>query len=319
MPILRDIDDHVFTPRTSLEAWLRTYKRPYSVAGMQFPGLYNTDKAAFHFGMFMLALFIEVTGTLVLALPMGAGLGIVGAVIGSVGFILDFGIAFALLFLNRNLSYFSNLRILYDSDNRSISKIDGIMNGIKSLKNAGYFVILLVAGVKIYFLKEGFGVLEMPVFVMAFLFVSAAVIHIKYTEYFFAFGLFLVSASSERKASRIDGVIKPDLHEIYTTNALKSFEAIPRKCPHFINPTNELVKITLSTGVVEERYKTEVGIYGFITDRDLETLCDTQPIAAQKRDLAVELLFLQLGDTAPSEKYTNLPVPLHRTQPPIKA
>ncbi len=315
MQILRDINNHIFTPHDSLENWLRTHKRPYAIASMQLPGLFNSDKYTFHLIMFLLALTIEVTGALVLALPFGASLGMIGAVIGSVGFIMDFGIAFILLFPNSNLCYFNNLRILYSSDDGAVAAIDNKIKAIERLKNLGYFIILVVAGIKIYFLKEGFGVVEMPVYVMSFLFLVAAAIHIKYTEHFFAFYVkFFLSANQERNANLHVGGHAAVPQEIFTTTKLIQFTAIPNKCPHSIVPSEEEVQVKLSTDVEEKRFKSILNVTGLITDNDVEILCKSQPSEAARRDIVIELLYLQLNNVTPTNNLQQFvaSLPIHR-------
>lgn len=303
MKILRDIDNHIFSPKNSLENWLRTHKRSFTVAGLQFPGIFNTDKYTFHLIMFLTVLSIEILGAVVLALPFGAGLGIVGAIIGSIGFIMDFSIAYILIFPNRDICYLNNIRIIYSSNAPAESQIDEFINKIKFKKLVGYGIIFLIAVIKIYFLKEGFGVLEMPVFIMSFLFLIAAVIHIYYTEYYFSGRFFNVAAKQERASRLSVGEQTMQPTEIYTSVILKGFTEIQNKCPHSIKPSEEKVDVQLSTGTIEKRYKSTLERKGLITDSDLETLCGSQPEDAQKRDLALELLYCQLNEVTPSEKY----------------
>lgn len=311
--LLKDIDNHIFRPKKSLENWLHNYKRPYSIAGMQFPGLFNSHNFYYHRAMFFIALIIEIIGSLVLALDIGAGLGLIGAIVGSVGFVMDFGIAFILLFFNGDIVYFANKRILFTGADGTVSEIDDKIKATKNKKKVGYFIILLVAVVKIYFLYEGFGVFEMPIIVMGFLFIIAAIIHIRYTEYFFAFLRFKLSAIRDRNNNRAIGHLGEDSSELYTIVELIKFDAIPSKCPHSIIPTNELVDVKLSNGITEKRYKSTLISSGLMTDNDVETLCKSQGNGTRGRDLAIELLAFQLNDVAPSKKYLqfNQGLPIH--------
>ena len=317
MKILKEIDKHVFTPHNSLDNWMRTHKRPYSIAGLQMPGLFNSDKYNFHLIMFLLALSVEIFGALFLALPFGADLGTTGAMVGSIGFVLDFGIAFILLFSNSNLCYFKNLLILYASNAGSSAAIGDKVKSIYSTKRLGYTVILLIAVLKICVLVNGWGSADIPmtIYVLSFLFLVTAIIHIRYTEFFFAFyGKFLPAASQDKNDYIIVTGRTAQPQEIYTTTKLQKFDAIQDSCLHSIEPTDIKIKIKNSIGVIEDRYKSIIYISGLITDNDAEILCRSQPGDTGKRDLGVELLALQLNYVTPSERLQNFvnSLPKHR-------
>lgn len=299
--ILRDIDEHIFEPRQSLESWLSTHKRPYPVSGLTMFGFFNTHKT--YFGAFLIALFIEILGGVVLALDFefGAGLGIIGGIIGAGAFIIDFTIAFFASYLNGYITYFNNKKMLYGSDHVTQKFISDEIDKIKRLKLISTIIIYAVAAVKIWFFYEGFGMIEMPVLVMTFLFILVAFIHTNYTEYYFAWFRFKQNANKDKNGLIQLGQATNNNIDIYTSNKLSDFKGIPAKCPHDIVSSDFKVKIKLASGQIEERYRSILTKQGIITDTDIDILCKSQQIA-QQQFLAMELLNIQLNMVTP-EKY----------------
>jgi hypothetical protein len=307
--ILKDIDEHIFEPNRSLEYWLATHKRPYPINGLTMFGLFNTQNT--YFGAFLIAVFIEILGGFVLALDFefGAGLGVVGGIVGALAFIFDFTIAYYSSYLNGYITYFNNKKMLYGADHKTQSYINDEISKVKTLKFISIIIIYIIAAIKIWLFYEGFGMIEMPVLIMTFLFILVAFIHTRYTEYFFAWFRFNRAARKEKNHARKLGETRPIPIDFYTPSALKNFIGTPEICPHDIIATNEKINIKLASGQIEERYKNELLSKGLITDSDVNTLCKSQEIS-QQQFLAIELLNIQLNKVTP-EKYktfiNNLP------------
>lgn len=304
--ILRDIDTHHFEPVESLESWLATHKRPYSTfGGTTLSGLFNTHNT--YWGVFLLAVSIEIIGAVFLAtnfLDAGADLGLVGGIIGASALILDLTFAYLASPLNGYIIYLENKQQLYSSEPKTKKFLADEVNKVKKNKMIFSALILLVAAVKIFFFYQGYGAFDMPVFIMTFLFILVGIIHIFCTEYFFAWIKFNSEANKDKRKNLRLGQASIDNVDIYTANKLTDFVGIPQTCPHDIISSDERVNVRLASGQIEQRYKSILRKKGLITDADVDILCKKQELT-QSRDLAIELLRIQLSAVIP-KKYQQI-------------
>jgi uncharacterized membrane protein len=304
--ILKDIDNHHFEPIESLEAWLATHKRPYSTfGGTSLSGLFNTHNT--YSVLFLIAVFIEVIGAVFLAtdfLGAGAELGLVGGIIGASALILDLTFAYLASPLNGYITYLENKQQLYSSEPKTKQFLSDEINKVKNNKMIFSALILGVSAVKIFFFYQGYGAFVMPVFVMTFLFILVGIIHIFCTEYFFAWKKFKSEANKDKKKHLQLGEANIDSVDIYTVNKLTSFEGIPQTCPHDIIASDEKINVRLASGQIEQRYKSILRKKGLVTDADVDILCKKQELT-QSRDLAIELLRIQLSAVIP-KKYQQM-------------
>jgi len=265
-------------PEKALLAWTRTNKREFTTYGAKRPGLFSTHNTGLHAFIVILIIALEVAATVITHDNDYTEIWRIAALV-----LLDFIFAIGFFyFTNGKLTLLKNHELVVTTPQVSMN-VSSDINKYQTIKYVGHFILLLLAGVKIYLASSIFyDEFDSNFYLITAFYSIAAGLHN------FSTGKFFVGTLHEAQLRRAEKKCRKSWGEVHgmTTPKIRVIENNDNR--------NLTIKMTGKHRIIQQGDKHMFESRGYLTDDDLSELIGIQTEDNAKKIIAIEGVKFQL-------------------------